>query len=163
MKVFAFKPTNEFIGKFDINNLNAISTELEKFSSSKEIRPYSYLECSGKTWTLLPGANGLELHEGKGRQSANNGVAAPTTQEYPLVEKSNLAFALTIIAVLQLIAAPVAGLVAGQESFPLGLIVLLIGLTSSLVLLGFAKIIEHLYECAQRLRNVDGFLQRTDD
>jgi hypothetical protein len=163
MKVFVFKPSNEFIGKFDIDNLNSISTEFEKFSRSKEIGTNSYLECSGKTWTLVPGANGLELQEGKRQKSSSAGVASSVAPEYPSVEKSNLAFALSIIAVLQLIAAPVAGFLVGQESQPLGWTIFLTGLISGLILLGFAKVIEHLYECAQRLRHVDGFLQKSND
>lgn len=163
MKVFVFKWTNEFIGKFEINHLDDLWKEFEKFSSFTEIKPYSYLECAGETWTVVPGADGVELQSGAERQSIGKGVYAPADQRYTVVDKSDLALVLTVIAVLQLIAAPAAGLLVGQNSLPLGLTIFLSGLLSGLILLGFAKIIEHLYECAQRLRNVDRALRRNND
>lgn len=54
MKAFVFKPTDEFIGKFDVESLDDVPTELEKFLADKKAVPtFSYVEVSGKTWTIV--------------------------------------------------------------------------------------------------------------
>lgn len=54
MKAFVFKPTNEFIGKFDVASLDDVPTEFEKFLADKKVvAPFSYVEVSGKTWTIV--------------------------------------------------------------------------------------------------------------
>ncbi len=65
MKVFVFKPTNESIGKFDIERVEDITVAAGRFSETNPLNPYDYLECFGRTWTLVPGPGGLELEEGR--------------------------------------------------------------------------------------------------
>ncbi len=67
MKVFAYRPPNAFIGKFDIDRLDAIAAGVEQFAQAHQLDPYSYFACSGRIWTLVPGTNGLELQEGRER------------------------------------------------------------------------------------------------
>jgi hypothetical protein len=65
MKVFVFQPSNALIGKFDIQSFDDVAHELEKFAVSNRINPYDYLECTGRTWTIMTGPDGLELQEGR--------------------------------------------------------------------------------------------------
>ena len=67
--------------------------------------------------------------------------------------------ALLGISVLEFIAAPIAGLAVGSENTSAGWSIFLGGVISALILLGFAKVIEHLYESAQRLRHIELLLQ----
>lgn len=66
---------------------------------------------------------------------------------------------LSIIAVLNLIAAPISGLVVGQQSPSMGWLVFSGELIGALVLLGFSKVIEHTNESAQRLRQIETILR----
>jgi hypothetical protein len=65
MRVFVFKPTNESIGKFDIERAEDLTAAVGRFSETNPLNPYDYLECFGRTWTLVPGPGGLELEEGR--------------------------------------------------------------------------------------------------
>ena len=73
----------------------------------------------------------------------------------PQVKDSSTASALAVIAVLELIAAPIAGLVLGSDNTLVGWLVFLSGIISGLILLGFARVIEHLCESTQRLRRIE--------
>lgn len=71
---------------------------------------------------------------------------------------------LTLIGGLQLLAAPIAGLVVGQEeSVTTGLLVFASGLISGLILVGFGRVIQHTYESAQRLRDILLILSKDSD
>ena len=83
--------------------------------------------------------------------------------KYRHVEESSVAFVLTIIAVMELIVAPIAGIAVGQESTFTGWMIFLSGLISGLILLGFATVIEHTYESAQRLRHIEFVLCKDSD
>jgi len=65
MKAFVFKPSNALIGKFDVPSIDHVPSELKKFEESNTLTAYDYVECSGKTWTLINGSEGLELSEGR--------------------------------------------------------------------------------------------------
>ena len=88
MKVFAFKPTNELIGKFDIDSFEAVVTGLSQFSQTKQLEPYDYLECSGRTWTLVAGSDGLELHEGRLQRPPQQMSGAATNSPFSF-ERTN--------------------------------------------------------------------------
>lgn len=54
MKVFVFQPTNDFIGKFDVQNEQALSEGLKKFLANRpEVPRFAYVEVEGKAWTIL--------------------------------------------------------------------------------------------------------------
>ena len=65
MKAFVFKSTNAFIGKFDVSNIDHIAESLSKFGESHTLTASDYIECAGKTWTLVDGGDGLQLVEGR--------------------------------------------------------------------------------------------------
>jgi DNA-directed RNA polymerase subunit RPC12/RpoP len=90
-------------------------------------------------------------------------LTRPATPSLPGIEKSGVADALSVIAVLELIAAPIAGLIVGQDNTFFGWMIVLSGLMSGLILLGFARVIEHLFESAQRLRRIEILLQKASD
>jgi hypothetical protein len=81
----------------------------------------------------------------------------------PGIEESAVASALSIIAVLELIAAPIAGFAFGQENSSVGWMIFLSGLISGLILLGFGRVIEHLHESAQRLRRIEILIREASD
>ena len=84
MKAFVFNPSNALIGKFDIPSIDQIPSALVKFGESHTLSDYDYVECSGKTWTLINGPQGLELVEGRqyGTSAANSaGDVSPTGQQ----------------------------------------------------------------------------------
>jgi hypothetical protein len=81
----------------------------------------------------------------------------------PPVEKSGVALALSIIAVLEFIAAPIAGIVVGSDAAPLGWLVLFSGVISGLIFLGFARVIDHTSESSQRLRRIEMLIQKGYD
>lgn len=65
MKAFVFKPSNQPVGKFDLQTIDDVTQALMKFGEVHSIAPYYYVECSGRTWTLVSGADGLDLVEGR--------------------------------------------------------------------------------------------------
>jgi DNA-directed RNA polymerase subunit RPC12/RpoP len=92
--------------------------------------------------------------------------AQPLTPELTLparIEESYVASVLSFIAVLELIAAPFAGFIVGHDNTLFGWMVFLSGLMGGLILLGFARVIEHLFESAQRLRRIEILLQKASD
>ena len=87
-------------------------------------------------------------------------AAAPSL---PGIEKSGVAVALSIIAVLEVIAAPIAGFAVGQDNTSVGWMIFLGGLTTALILLGFASVIEDLDESAQRLYRIEILIQKASE
>jgi hypothetical protein len=87
--------------------------------------------------------------------------AAP--ERYQEVEESGVAFALSVIATLELVAAPLAGLAAGFQSASLGWTIAVSGVLSGLISLGLAKVVEYTHESAQRLRRIERLLQEAKD
>ena len=65
MKAFVFKSSNALIGKFDVSSTDQVAGALVRFGESHTLSAYDYIECSGKTWTLMPGTHGLDLIEGR--------------------------------------------------------------------------------------------------
>lgn len=65
MKAFVFKPTNAYIGRFDVGVIGEIPDAFAAFANDHEVFPYVYVECDGHTWTLLEGDEGLHLVEGR--------------------------------------------------------------------------------------------------
>lgn len=65
MKAFVFKSSNALIGKFDVMSTAQVAEGLTEFEKTHALSSYDYIECSGMTWTLVSGANGLELMEGR--------------------------------------------------------------------------------------------------
>ena len=90
-------------------------------------------------------------------------LTSPPAPKYRYVDESAVARALSIIAVLELILAPFAGLLVGLESTSTGWMIFLSGLISGLILQGFATVIEHTYESAQRLRHIEFVLCKDSD
>jgi len=89
--------------------------------------------------------------------------AATTKFTLPPVEDSAVASALTIIAVLELIAAPIAGLGVGSDNTEVGWVVFVSGVISGLILLGFARVIQNTFESSQRLRRLEMLIERDYD
>ena len=61
MKAFLFSPSNQFKDKINVASLE----EVKIFLTNDKAEPHDYIECDGKTWTILSGSDGLELAEGK--------------------------------------------------------------------------------------------------
>src|SRR5438876_536813 len=80
------------------------------------------------------------------------------------IEKSGVALLLSGFAWIELIASPIAGLAVGlQQSAYFGWMIFLSGFVSGLILMGFARVIEHLSESAQRLHRIELVLQKVTD
>jgi hypothetical protein len=71
MKAFVFKPSNVLIGKFDVTSIDQVPSELKNFRESNTLTAYDYVECSGKTWTLINGPEEIELAEGRQYRSGD--------------------------------------------------------------------------------------------
>lgn len=78
----------------------------------------------------------------------------------PPFEYSGVAVALMIIAGLEFIAAPIAGFEIGSHNAPIGWLVFVSGVISGFILLGFARVIDHLCESSQRLRRIEMLIQK---
>lgn len=65
MKAFVFKDNNGFIGRFEIGSLADIDEGFASFASSNPVRPYSYVECDGRSWTVIYNGNECSLVEGR--------------------------------------------------------------------------------------------------
>jgi DNA-directed RNA polymerase subunit RPC12/RpoP len=86
--------------------------------------------------------------------------AAPQTFTLPPIEESGVATALAVIAGLEFVAAPLAGLAFGSDNAQVGWLIFLSGIISGLILLGFARVIQHTSESSQRLRRIEMLIQR---
>jgi hypothetical protein len=56
MKAFVFRPSNHLITKLDVSGLDDVPSRLKEFiriAPSGSVPPYSYVEASGKTWTII--------------------------------------------------------------------------------------------------------------
>jgi DNA-directed RNA polymerase subunit RPC12/RpoP len=92
--------------------------------------------------------------------------ATPQKFELPAIEDSGVAIALTIIAALELVGSPIAGLIIGSDyhgNEVEGWLVFLSGLISGLILLGFARVIQNTFESSQRLRRLEMLMERAYD
>ena len=78
----------------------------------------------------------------------------------PPIEESGVAIALTVIAGVEFVAAPLAGLALGSDNAQVGWLIFLSGIISGLILLGFARVIQHTSESSQRLRRIEMLIQR---
>lgn len=81
----------------------------------------------------------------------------------PPIEESSVATVLTVIAALEFIAAPIAGLGIGSDDALIGWLVFVSGVISGLILLGFAQVVEHTSESSQRLRRIEILIQKGND
>jgi hypothetical protein len=84
----------------------------------------------------------------------------------PPIEDSGVAKALTIIAALEFVGSPIAGLSVGSGyngNEEAGWIVFLGGVISGLILLGFARVIQNTFESSQRLRRLEMLMERDYD
>ena len=80
------------------------------------------------------------------------------------VEKSAVAEFLSIIAIIEIVLSPIVGLVIGaNENAQLGWLIFVSGITGGLILLGFARVVEYLYESAQRLRRIEVLLLKANN
>jgi hypothetical protein len=84
-----------------------------------------------------------------------------TDFKLPPIEGSITALVLSIIAAIDLVAAPFAGLIiGGTNNEQTGWEIFLGGTVAGLVLLGFARVIENTWQSAQRLARIEVLLQR---
>jgi hypothetical protein len=81
----------------------------------------------------------------------------------PPIEASGVAFALRIVAALELVGAPFAGVGVGCDNAPVGWLVFISGLISGLILLGFSQVIQHLSESSQRLQRIEMLILKAHD
>ena len=76
MKAFVFQPSNEFIGKFTVQNVESIPDEVRRFVASHDSVPlYSYVEASGQKWTIV-NLDPLQLRTGSWKQQGEESVQA---------------------------------------------------------------------------------------
>lgn len=68
MKAFVFKPTNENIGSFKIDTFDDLDSAFRAFAETRDVAPFDYLECTGRSWTVMKREDGLMLTEGRHRQ-----------------------------------------------------------------------------------------------
>jgi len=77
----------------------------------------------------------------------------------PPIQDSVVAIALTVIAVLEFIGSPIAGLAVGQGNPEAGWLVFVSGVISGLILLGFAQVIQNTFETSQRLQRLEMIIE----
>ena len=94
---------------------------------------------------------------------ASESVSAVPAPTRPSVEQSGVATALTIIAFLELISAPIAGFGIGSNNAFVGWMVFVSGVISGLIFPGFARVIQHTFESSQRLRRIEMLIERRYD
>ena len=68
-----------------------------------------------------------------------------------------------MIAILEFIAAPLVAISLGQRDGQLAIVIFVSSILSGLFLLGFARVIDCLYESAQRLRKIEYLLQKAEN
>lgn len=81
----------------------------------------------------------------------------------PPIENSIVASALSLIAVLELIGAPIAGLGVGSDNTFAGWMVFVSGIVSGLIFLGFSRVIQNTFESSQRLKRLEMLIERRYD
>ena len=88
IKVFVFKPTNEFLGKFKVEKLEDVSVGFAKFFAEASAIPlFAYLEAVGQTWTVVS-LEPLQLQAGRIAPSATY-VAALVSNKGSLSSSSD--------------------------------------------------------------------------
>ena len=65
MRAFVFKPTNAPMGRFEIDQVEGILDGFQSFAQSNEVEAYDYIECNGRTWTILGESDEWKLEEGR--------------------------------------------------------------------------------------------------
>lgn len=82
------------------------------------------------------------------------------------VKESGVALVLKLLAGLEIVAAAVAGfsegVIGGSGDAQRGWLIFMVGALGGLILVGFACVIDHSYECAQRLRRIEDMLQKAN-
>src|SRR6266516_6479478 len=64
MKAFIFTPSNEFIAKIEVRSVEQLPNMLREFlTDSRAVPPYSYVELSGTSWTIID-RDPLRLQDG---------------------------------------------------------------------------------------------------
>jgi hypothetical protein len=84
----------------------------------------------------------------------------------PTIESSGVAKALTFIGVLEVIGGIISGFIVGggSDGKPVvGFMVFAGGILGGLILFGFAQVIQHTKESAQRLSRIEMIMQRSYD
>jgi F0F1-type ATP synthase assembly protein I len=98
---------------------------------------------------------------------ANAAMPASESTEFklPPLEDSVVANVLTFVAAIELIAAPIVGVSIGSDrgNVEAGWFVVVGGLISGLILLGFARVIENTSRSAQRLHRIELLMKRNHD
>ena len=88
MKAFVFKPSNAFVGKFDVSSTDQVAEALMRFGESHPLSSYDYIECSGKTWTLMTGVDGLDLVDGRQDPPKSTSSSGSSTSPVALTDVS---------------------------------------------------------------------------
>jgi len=115
-------------------------------------------------WMPLTTVYQLERGVGVGAQEAVLPQVLAVSRSIRKTEKSGVATALSAVAVLELVASPIAGIMlASQQAGYLGWMVFVSGVVSGLILLGFATVIDHLFEFVQRLREIEYLARKIAD
>lgn len=65
MKAFIFKQNNEFVGRFEIGSIADIDEAFSSFAAENSVKPFSYIECDGHSWTVIQNGNERMLVEGR--------------------------------------------------------------------------------------------------
>lgn len=81
----------------------------------------------------------------------------------PRIERSVVAFALTVFAVLEFIGAGIGGVVAWTGKPSLGFLIFACGMLSGFILIGFARVIENTNESSQRLSRIEMLIAKAHD
>jgi len=89
--------------------------------------------------------------------------AIPPKYGFQDIQDSSVATALTVIAALELLLSPFAGLGCGDSNTELGWLVFVSGVISGLILLGFARVIQNTFESSQRLRRLEILMEKALD
>jgi hypothetical protein len=89
---------------------------------------------------------------------------APAASPRGEVNTSDVASVLKLLAILEILASAFAGFMTGWagEKPGEGWLIAVGGITGGLILIGFASVIDHSYECAQRLRRIEDLLLKAD-
>lgn len=75
------------------------------------------------------------------------------------IEEPNIAQIFTILAAIEFVASPVAGMVFGSNDPKIGFLVFAVGMLNGLFFVALAKVIVCLNESAERLREIETLLR----
>ena len=156
--------SDKFLGPYSIDE---ISSQLQRRTISDTHEAH---EASGQTYNALRRSGAwVPVSRIFSDQAALNAdlfnVDKQTATAIPLftlppVKKSGVATALTVIAGLELVGAPISGLVVGSDNVLVGWVVFGSGIISGLIFLGFARVIQNTFESSQRLKRLELLLER---